>query len=120
MVRDLDAQGWDNSLKTADKPLVVEFWHDQCLWCKRLAPIFEEIEKDYPNATFARINVLATEENSAIGEKYGVLGTPTTKIFCKGRPVGEIIGFKQKDDFKADLDRILQESNSCLQNSTPK
>jgi thiol-disulfide isomerase/thioredoxin len=90
------------------------------VWCKRLAPIFEGVEKDYPDATFTRLNILASEENSALGEKYGIMGTPTTKIFCNGRPVGEIIGFKQNADFKTDLDRILQNSNNCLQNSTPK
>lgn len=120
MVKDLNAKEWDAALKNADRPLIVEFWHDQCMWCKKLASIFEEVEKDSPNATFARLNILATEENSALGEKYGIMGTPTTKIFCNGRTVGEIIGFKQKADFKADLDRILQNSNNCLQNSTPK
>ena len=119
VVKDLNAKEWDASLKNADRPLVVEFWHDQCMWCKNLAPIFEEVEKDYPNATFARLNILATKENSVLGEKYGIMGTPTTKIFCNGRTVGEIIGFKQKAAFKADLDRILQNSNNCLQNSTP-
>lgn len=120
MIKDLNAAEWEASLKDASRPLIVEFWHDQCLWCKRLAPVFEEVEKEYPNATFARLNILANEENTALGEKYGIMGTPTTKVFCGGRPVGEIIGFKQKADFKVELDKILANGDSCLQNSTPK
>ncbi len=79
MVKELNGNELGSSLKNSDKPLVVEFWHDQCIWCKRLAPVYEELEKDYPNATLAKFNILASEENSAIGEKYGIMGTPTTK-----------------------------------------
>lgn len=119
MVKELNAKDLDLSLKDPSKPLVVEFWHDQCIWCKKLAPVFEDTEKDYPNAIFAKLNILANEENSALGERYGIMGTPTTKVFCGGRPVGEIIGFKQKADFEAELGSILQGSGECLQNSTP-
>ncbi|MGH2637704.1 MAG: thioredoxin family protein [Rhabdochlamydiaceae bacterium] len=119
MVTELNANEWDESLRNADKPLVVEFWHEQCMWCKKLAPVYEELEKSYPNANFARLNVLASEENSAIGEKYGIMGTPTTKVFCKGMPVGEIVGFMGKEALKSELDRILQNSDSCLKSTTP-
>ncbi|MDE1828354.1 MAG: thioredoxin family protein [Candidatus Micrarchaeota archaeon] len=119
MVRDLDARGWDEALGDASKPLVVEFWHDQCIWCKRLAPIYDEIEKDYPGVSFARLNILSSAENSAIGEKNGVMGTPTTKVFCEGREVGEIVGFMEKGDFKLQLDGILKNSGRCLKSTTP-
>lgn len=119
MVKDLNAEEWKNSLNNAQKPLVVEFWHDQCIWCKRLAPIYEQLEKEYPNAVFARFNILASEKNSAIGELYGIMGTPTTKIFCNSREVGEIVGFMDKDNFKSELDKILHNSDGCLESTTP-
>lgn len=119
MVKELSGTEFNESLKGATKPMVLEFWHDQCVWCRRLAPVYEQLEKEYPNATFARLNILASDENSAIGEKYGIMGTPTTKVFCDGRPVGEIVGFMEKERFKSELDKILQSSDSCLKSTTP-
>lgn len=119
MVKELNANEWDTYLKNADKPVIVDFWHQQCIWCKRLAPIYEQLEKDYPDAIFAKLDILKDEANNEIGQRYGIMGTPTIKVFCKGREGGEVVGFMEKQMLKAELDKILSRSDSCLKQSTP-
>ena len=119
MVKELNAEEWDSYLKNADKPVVVDFWHQQCIWCRRLAPIYEQLEKEYPSAIFAKLDILANEENNGVGQRYGIMGTPTIKVFCNGREGGEIVGFMEKQQLKAELDGILSRSDTCLKQSTP-
>lgn len=117
MVKDIEAPEWDSELDSTGK-LVVEFWHDQCIWCKRLAPIYADLEKEYPNVTFARLNILANDENNHIGVRYGISGTPTIKVFCNGREGGEIVGYMPKEQLKKELDNILSKADTCLSQST--
>jgi len=39
-VRDLKTAEWEAKVLTASKPVAVDFWHETCVWCKRLEPEF--------------------------------------------------------------------------------
>lgn len=100
-------------------PVVVDFWHDGCIWCKRLDPYYEQLSKEYIGAKFTKLDIYASDQNSEIAEKYGIMGTPTMKVFCNGREIGEIVGYMDKDGIKRNLDQIIKRSDECLRNSTP-
>ncbi|MDE1855301.1 MAG: thioredoxin family protein [Candidatus Micrarchaeota archaeon] len=118
MIRDVSAGAWDSLLSSSTKPVVVEFWHDQCIWCKRLSPIYEELSKEIDTAVFARLNVLSDEKNNEIGRRYGINGTPTIKVFCKGREAGEIVGYLDKESLNSELNRIIAKAEGCVSSST--
>jgi thioredoxin 1 len=62
---------------------------------------------------------LNSEDHPDIAQRYGVMGLPTIKMFCQGRPIGEIIGYMQGSRLKAELDRVIQSQRECLQSSSP-
>lgn len=118
MAKELNFDTWEKDVMQSQKPVVVDFWHEQCIWCQRLNPIYEELSKEYKGAVLAKLNIRANEENLQLAIKYGVTGTPTMKIFCNGRVTGEIIGFMDKAKLKEELDRAVSKSKECLDSST--
>lgn len=119
-VVDINADGWREEVLDSELPVVVEFWHDRCSWCIRLAPIYGELSGEYRGRLrFVRMNVLESGENTHLAIHQGVTGTPTIKFFCGCRGVGEIIGFRSKRTLREDIDKILSIHRECLERSTP-
>jgi len=65
---------------------------------------------------FLQIDALANRE---IAERYGIMGTPTLKFMCSGRPVGEIIGYLPRNQIAAKIEDALDSYRMCLEQSTP-
>lgn len=119
MAKEVNAETWEKDVMKSDNPVVVDFWHEQCTWCQRLNPVYDELSKEYKRATLAKLNVRTSNSNMNIAMKYGIMSTPTMKVFCDGRVVGELIGFMEKDVLKQELDKILEKSKNCLKQSSP-
>ena len=41
MAREINADDWDEVVSKADRPVVVDYWHEQCSWCLKLSPIYD-------------------------------------------------------------------------------
>jgi thioredoxin 1 len=119
VVKELQADDWESEVMKAESPVVVDFWHDMCGWCLKLNPIYEELPERFDNVKFGKINVLTSVENRSIAIKHGVMGTPTIKVFCQGRDIGEIIGFRNRDELIKDIEDILAKREDCLSHSSP-
>jgi thioredoxin 1 len=118
-VMDLQADEWESEVLNADGPVVVDFWHNMCGWCLKLNPVYAQLPEHFDKAKFAKVNVLESTENRRLAMGHGVMGTPTIKVFCGGRPVGEIVGFRSLDGLLKDLQEILSRRDDCLAKSTP-
>jgi len=118
-VKELQADDWESEVMKAESPVVVDFWHDMCGWCLKLNPIYEELPERFDNVKFGKMNILTSVENRSIAIKHGVMGTPTIKVFCQGRDIGEIIGFRNRDDLIKDIKDILAKREDCLSHSSP-
>ncbi len=119
MLVNVSAKNWNKEVLVPKELVIVDFWHEQCLYCMKLNPIYEELSKEYKGKVkFAKLNIRESHENLHIAQQYGVMGTPTLKFFCKGRVVGEIVGFQPKLNLKKEIDRILEKSKEFLEKST--
>jgi thioredoxin 1 len=91
-------------LKSAN-PVLVDFWATWCKPCKMVAPILEELTREYDGKlTIAQIDV---EQNQQTKQKYHVMSMPFMIVFIKGQPAGSIVGFKPKAVLKKELDAML-------------
>jgi thioredoxin 1 len=89
----------------ASLPVLVDFWAPWCGPCKAVAPILEELVKEYDGKMgIARLNV---DEEPINASKYGISAIPTMLLFQNGQPVGQILGFRPKAQLKKALDEIL-------------
>jgi len=118
-VIEVNSGNWENEVSKADGLIVVDFWHEQCPWCIRLAPIYEEVAGEYRDkAKFAALNVFASHENQHIALHLGIMSTPTLIFFCQGKPVTAAVGFQTKDRLKQLVENLLQNYKECVKKST--
>jgi thioredoxin 1 len=78
----------------SDQPVLVDFYADWCGPCRMLAPIIEELSKEFEGK--AKIGKLSTEDSPEITQKYSIMSIPALKIFKKGKIVWEAVGLQQK------------------------
>ena len=85
------------------KLVLVDFWAEWCGPCKALAPVIDEIEKEYDIKVY-KINV---DENQDLVEKYSILSLPNVKLFKNGEMVEEITGFRPKTTYVDKIEKYL-------------
>ena len=118
-VLEVTSENWEMEILRSNTLVLVDFWHERCLWCKRLDPIFDEVAEEYKDKVkFAKMNVLESHENQEIAVKYGVMGTPTLIFFCEGRSVETIAGFQPKDRLVQLVDDMIDKHRECIEQST--
>jgi len=120
LVVDISAENWEGEILESQKLVVVEFWHPQCAYCKMLEPVYRELAQEYGDKLkFARFNVMESPTNQQFAAQYGIMGTPTLKFFCQGRPVQDIVGVLRKDDLEKGIEFAINKHQECARNSTP-
>ncbi len=96
---------------TAQIPVVVDFWAPWCVWCKKLAPIFDVVSTTMDGLKFVKVNV---DEESKLAQEYGISSLPTLKFFCGGREIAEFIGALPKDKLEAKFREVITGEKECL------
>jgi thioredoxin 1 len=46
-MKDVDAGDWQAEVLNSKEPVVVDFWHEQCRWCRRHQPELSEVAKKF-------------------------------------------------------------------------
>ena len=103
--REVTDATFDKDVLKASKPVLVDFWAPWCGPCRMVAPIVEELAQEYDGKVeFVKLN---TDDNPNTAVKYGIRSIPTLLVFKDGQPVGQIIGFRPKNDLKERLDAVV-------------
>ncbi|HEY3380390.1 MAG TPA: thioredoxin [Vicinamibacterales bacterium] len=94
---------FEQSVVKSATPVLIDFWAEWCMPCKRIAPTVDQLANDFAGRlTVAKMNV---DENSEVPMRLGIRGIPTLMIFKGGEMVDTIVGAVDKDTIKKMVER---------------
>tara|TARA_B100001121_G_scaffold10319_1_gene8557 strand:- start:64 stop:390 length:327 start_codon:yes stop_codon:yes gene_type:complete len=104
-VKEYSANDFKSEVVESDTPVLVDFWAEWCGPCKVIAPVVEELAKDYEGKIkFGKVNV---DDHNMVASEYGVRSIPTLLIFKNGAVVNQIVGAVPKEKITAILDTVV-------------
>ncbi len=96
---------FEQEILKASMPALVDFWAAWCGPCRAIAPVIEELAKDYAGKVkIAKMNV---DENAKTPAKYGIRAIPTLILFKNGAVVDQITGAVSKAQIENAIKKML-------------
>lgn len=96
---------FEEEVLKADGAVLVDYWAEWCGPCKMIAPVLEEIAKEY--AGRIKVCKLNIDENNETPPKFGIRGIPTLMLFKGGNVEATKVGALSKSQLAAFVDANL-------------
>jgi len=101
----LTEEDFDEHLKHARQPILVDFWASWCGPCKMIGPLLEELATELEGrASIVKVNV---EDNGNLANRFGISSIPTLILFKNGKVVDQLIGAAPKQQIRRMLEQHL-------------
>lgn len=87
-------------------PVLVDFWAEWCGPCKMIAPVVEQVAKEFDGKL--KVGKVDVDSNQQTSMQFGIRSIPTLLIFKNGRVVEQIVGAVPK---QALMDKVSKHLN---------
>ena len=89
----------------SDTPVLIDFWAEWCGPCRAIAPVVEEIAKEY--AGRLKVVKMNVDDNPQTPSRYGVRGIPNLILFKGGQVHDQIIGAVPKGHLVKAINQVV-------------
>jgi thioredoxin 1 len=96
---------FEHEVLKSDQVVLVDFWAPWCGPCRMVAPILEDIAKEYSKVKVVKVNV---DESPGLAGEYGVMSIPTMIVFKEGKVVDKLVGALPKPAMVSKITKWIQ------------
>lgn len=95
MAQRVNQDNFEEKVLQSDKPVLLDFYSDSCIPCKRMAGLLGQIEDEYEDRIHVyKVNVNFEEQ---LTQRYGVMSAPTLVYLDRGEEIGRLNGVVGRD-----------------------
>lgn len=108
LVIDVDEAGFEQEVlqRSAEVPVVIDFWAEWCQPCKQLGPVLERLAEEYAGRfVLAKIDV---DQNQMLFQQFGVQGIPAVFAVVGGQALPLFQGAAPEAQIRQVLDQLIQ------------
>ena len=96
---------FDGEVLKSNVPVLVDFFATWCGPCKMVAPIIEEIAKEYEGKI--KVGKVNVDEESELAAANAIVSIPMVMIFVNGKAVERMVGAKSFDDYADVIEKYI-------------
>lgn len=104
-ITNISDDSFEEDVLSAAGPVLVDYWAEWCGPCKMIAPVLDEIAREYQGKV--KVCKLNIDHNQDTPARFGVRGIPTLMLFKNGNVEATKVGALSKSQLAAFLDSHL-------------
>ena len=101
-VMQISMETFDEQVKNAEKPVLLDFWASWCGPCRMVSPLVDEISEERDDILVGKVNV---DEEPELAQMFNIMSIPTLLVFKNGEISASAVGAMPKEDILALLDK---------------
>jgi len=104
----IDASKFQEEVVRSSQPVLVDFYADWCGPCKAIAPIIDQLSKEYDGRVkFVKVD---TDANQDLALQFGIMSIPTVMFFSKGKVEDIVVGAVPASVFETKLNSLVKKA----------
>jgi thioredoxin 1 len=105
LITHVNDDAFEQQVLKSETPVLLDFWAEWCGPCKAIAPMLEDLAKQYEGKL--RIVKVNIDHNQQTPRAYGVRGIPTLMVFKNGKVEATQIGAVSKGQLVQMIDKAI-------------
>ncbi len=101
-VMQVSRETFDEQVRNAAKPVLLDFWASWCGPCRMVSPLVDEISEERDDILVGKVNV---DEEPELAQMFNIMSIPTLLVFKNGEISASAVGAMPKEDILALLDK---------------
>lgn len=96
---------FSSKVEQSGRPVLVDFSAEWCPPCKMLAPVVERLSLEFSD----QLDVYGVDidQNQQLSQRFNISGVPTIIFFKDGKEVKKLVGFRDYDTLKREVESVL-------------